>query len=180
MMSEIIKNGGGFVAYEYKEILVRPDVKSLYEDCYPSFGWILEGNSSLIPGISSVSLKFKRSRKIRNKAELTRLQRQFESSVKEIENWENSKAVKAQIIAFTIGIIGVAFIAGSVFASLRSLIPLMVILAIPGFAGWVLSYFCYTRILKKRIDTVTPLIEQQYDAIAETCEKANSLLDKEI
>jgi hypothetical protein len=179
-MSEITKSGNGFISYEYKEILVRRDEKSLYEDSFPSFGWILEENTSFFPSISSVRLRFKRDRKIRNKAELTRLQRQFESHIREIENLEDSKAVKAQITAFTIGIIGAAFMAGSVFSFLGGLIPLMIVLAVPGFTGFILPYFCYTRILKKRIDTVTPLIDQQYDAIAETCEKANSLLDQEI
>lgn len=179
-MSEITRGSDGFVAYEYKDILVQRDFKSLYEDSYPCFGWILEGNSSPVLGFSLVSLKFKRDRKIRNKAELTRLQRQFESNVKEIESLENSKAVKAQITAFTIGILGTAAMAGSVFAFLAAMIPLMIILAVPGFAGWILPYFCYTRVLKKRIDMVTPLIDQQYDSIAETCEKANSLLDQGI
>jgi hypothetical protein len=177
-MSKITKNSAGFIAYEYKDLLVRRDVKSLYEDSYPSFGWALEENADApVLGISSVNLKFKRDRKIRNKAELTRLQRQFESNVKEIESLEHSKATGAQIAALIVGILGTAALAGSVFAYLSSMIPLMIILAIPGFIGWVLPYFCYTRILKKRIDTVTPLIEEQYDTIAEVCEKANALLN---
>jgi hypothetical protein len=176
-MSEIAKSSDGFVAYEYKDIFVHREMKQLYTDSYPSFGWVSEGTSPTL-GISSANLKFKRDRKIRNKAELTRLQRQFESNVKEIEDLENSKAVKAQIIAFTIGILGTAFLAGSVFALIYAqMIPLMIVLAIPGFVGWVLPYFCYTRILKKRIDEVTPLIESQYDEIADICEKAHTLLD---
>jgi hypothetical protein len=175
-MSEITKNSENFVVYEYKDLSVSRDMESLYADSYPSFGWILEGTSAPLLGITYRGLKFKRDRKIRNKAELTRLQRQFESNVKEIENLESSKTTGASIVAFTIGIIGTACMAGSVFAFLGGLIALMIVLAVPAIVGWVLPYFCYTKVLKKRIETVTPLIDQQYDAIYEVCEKANGLL----
>jgi hypothetical protein len=170
-MSETTKAGEGFIAYEYKEVLASGDLKSVYADGYPNFGWQPENE-----GFGR--LRFKRNRKIRNKAELTRLQRQFESNVKQIESLENSKTTKAQVIALTIGILGTAFMAGSTFAFIYAqMIPLMIILAIPGFIGWILPYFSYKRVYEKRIEMVTPLIDQQYDAIAEACEKANSLLN---
>jgi hypothetical protein len=177
-VSEITKNSENFVVYECKDITVRRDMESLYADSYPSFGWTLEGTGAHVLGLSSVMLKFKRDRKTRNKAELTRLQRQFESIVGEIERLENSKTIGASIVAFTVGIVGTAFLAGSVFAitATPQNIPLCIILGVPGFIGWALPYFLYTRILKKRIDTVTPLIDGQYDAIYEVCERAGALL----
>lgn len=44
------------------------------------------------------------------------------------------------------------------------------------FIGWMLPYFCYRGIVVKKTEQITKLIEQQYDAIYETCEKANALL----
>jgi len=165
-----------FICYEYKEVSTALDKEDIYAGGYPNFGWQLEKNTAPIFGISTVFLKFKRDRRIRNKAELTRLQRQFESNVSEIEKLEQSKTTVAQIVAFTVGLIGTALMAGSVFAFLADMIALCIILAVPAFIGWALGYFSFVKIRNKRTATVTPLIEQQYDAIYEVCEKAHGLL----
>lgn len=173
-MSENIKNN--FIGYEYKDITVKGNMESLYSDSYTNFGWILDGRSSSITGINSVNLKFKRNRKIRNKVELTRLQRKFEGCAKEIERLENSKSIASSITAYTVGIIGTAFMAGSVFSYLSGMFLFSIILAVPAFLGWILPYFCYIKIRNHKIEEVDPLIEGQYDMIYEICEKANSLL----
>jgi len=175
-MSEITRNEGNFIGYEYKDVTVDRDKEGVYADGYPNFGWTLEGSATPILGPSTVNMRFKRDRKIRNKAELTRLQRQFESNVDEIEKLEQSKTSKAFVTAMTIGIVGTAFMAGATFAFLADMILLCVLLAIPAFIGWALPYLSFIRIRNKRIEAVTPLIEQQYDAIYEVCEKAHGLL----
>jgi hypothetical protein len=175
MMGEITKSSAGFVGYEYKELAVSRDMESVYADAYSHFGWTLEGSSTSAIGISMVNLKFKRDRKIRNKAELTRLQRQFESNAREIEKLEHSKTITASIVACSVGMVGTALMAGSVFAFMADMIPLCVILAIPAFIGWGMSYLGFIRVKSKRTETVTPLIDQQYDAIYDACEKAHGL-----
>lgn len=175
-MSEFKKNEGNFVGYEYMDVAVSNDMEALYTDGYPNFGWVLDGRGHSIQGIFSANLKFKRNRKIRNKAELTRLQRQFENSVKEIERLESSKTTGASVAAYIIGIIGTAFMAGAVFSYLAEILLLCIILAIPAFVGWIIPYFCYLRIQAKKTAQVTPLIDQQYDSIYSVCEKANALL----
>ncbi len=177
-MSEITKNAEGFVGYEYKEVTVKRSMESVYADGYTNFGWTLEGTAFPIQSFNSISMKFKRDRKIRNKAELTRLQRQFEACVTEIERLEFSKVVGASTVAYVIGVVGTAFMAGSVFAHIAGMLPLSVLLAIPGFAGWIIPYFCYLRLCKKKTEQVTPLIDQKYDEIYEVCEKADSLVNK--
>ncbi|MCL2747455.1 MAG: hypothetical protein FWE59_02225 [Oscillospiraceae bacterium] len=175
-MDETTRNCEGFVGYEYKEVAVSRDMEGVYADGYPHFGWTLDRSESTAIGLSTTFLKFKRDRKIRNKAELTRLQRQFESNVREIEKLEQSKTTTASIAAFTIGLIGTAFMTGSVFAFLADMIPLFIVLAIPALVGWALPYFSFTRLTAKRAEAVLPLIDQQYDAIHEVCEKAHCLL----
>ena len=175
-MSEITKNENNFVGYEYKDVTVKRNMESVYTDGYTNFGWALEGTSIPIQSVGSVTMKFKRDRKIRNKAELSRLQRQFDSCVTEIERLEFSKVVGASTVAYVIGVIGTAFMAGSVFAYTANLLPLSVILAIPGFVGWIIPYLFYCNIRKKKTDKVMPLIDQKYDEIYEVCEKANGLL----
>ena len=56
------------------------------------------------------------------------------------------------------------------------MIPLCIVFVVPAFVCWGLGYLSFIKIRDKRIETVTPLIEQQYDAIYEVCEKAHCLL----
>lgn len=177
-MAEVTRNENNFVGYEYKEITVNRSMESVYTDGYANFGWELDGTAPSLQGIASIMLKFKRDRKIRNKAELTRLQRQFEACAAEIEGLEKSKTSGAMIAAFSIGIVGTALMAGSMFAYLAGMLPLSIVLAIPAFIGWILPYFCYTNIKRKKTARVTPLVENQYDALYDVCEKANALLAK--
>ncbi|MBY9079347.1 hypothetical protein KIH86_18840 [Paenibacillus sp. HN-1] len=177
-MSEIIKNEHQFVGYEYKDITVKSSMESVYTDGYPHFGWMLEGTSTPSHPIGSVTLKFKRDRKIRNKAELTRLERQFGACVSEIETLERSKVIGASAIAYVIGLIGTAFMAGSVFAYLDDMLTLSIILAIPGFIGWIIPYLSYRSIHNKKTAKLTPLIDQKYDEIYKVCEKGNELLSR--
>lgn len=167
-----------FIGYEYKDISTKLEMESVYADGYENFGWSLDSTSSPSKGLGTVSMKFKRDRKINNKTELTRLQRQFDSGVEEINSLEASKTVRASIVAYTLGMIGSAFMAGSVFAVTHQppMVALCIILAIPGFLGWILPYFGYYAIRKSKSAQVTPLIEQKYDEIYQICKKANELL----
>jgi len=176
-MNEVTKSSENFIGYEYKEVITTRDKEGMYADGYPSFGWTLDGITPSAIGLSTVNLKFKRDRKIKNKAELSRLQRQFEAGVAEIFNLERSKTTSAFITAMTIGLIGTAFLAGSVFALIYAeMIPLMIILAIPGFIGWYLPYMLYKRIKAKKSATVLPLIENQYDTIYDVCSQGHAML----
>lgn len=167
-----------FVSYEYKEVSVDRSIEPLYMDSYRNFGWQLTEKSGVIAGIAFRTLKFRRDRKILNKAELTRLQRQFDACTNEILALEKSKTSHAKMVSLTLGIIGTAFMAGSVFAVTAAVpnIPLCVLLAVPAFIGWIFPYFVYQNLAAKRTQRVEPLIEAKYDEIYEVCEKANGLL----
>lgn len=173
-----------FVGYEYKEIVAESGRVSFLLDGYECFGWELdekwtESRESKNPSYpKKEALHLKRNRKIINKMELTRLQRNFEACVKEIETLEKSKTSAATIYALAAGVIGTAFMAGSVFAvtARPPYIILSIILAVPAFAGWIIPYFLYRRIEGKQTEKLTPLIEQKYDEIYEICEKGNKLL----
>lgn len=173
-----------FVGYEYKEVIAESSRISFLLDGYECFGWELdekrrehtENKNPSYPKKEVIHLK--RNRKIINKMELTRLQRNFEACVKEIEALEKSKTSAATIYALVAGIIGTAFMAGSVFAVTAQPpdIILSIILAVPAFVGWIVPYFLYRRITGKQTEKLTPLIEQKYDEIYEICEKGNKLL----
>lgn len=179
------RNMGGskaknFVAYEYKDITTEHSMESFYADGYQYFGWQLEGIFGTMLAGRTSTLKFKRDRKILNKAELTRLQRQFEACAREIMALERSKTANATIAAIFIGLVGAAFMALSVFAITAPTphVLLCIVFSIPGFVGWILPYFVFKGLSGKRAQVVEPLIDAKYDEAYEVCEKANSLLPK--
>lgn len=182
--NEIVRDNTAFVGYDYMEVVTSPEKVSFLMDSYENFGWIVDGNissdqlSNKRPAYTNVILRLKRDRKIVNKTELTRLQRNFESCIKEIDQMEKSKTSSATMYALIIGITGTAFMAGSVFAVTAEppKILLCTILAIPAFLGWILPYFTYKNIVKVRSEKVEPFIEKKRDEIYELCEKGNKLL----
>lgn len=173
-----------FVGYEYKEISTSSSRFSFLLDGYENFGWELD--ESLSENMASrnlalpqkMVLRLKRNRKIINKAELTRLERNFEACVNEIDKLEKAKTSAATMYALILGIIGTAFMAGSTFAVTAQppQYVLSIILAIPGFLGWIFPYFLYKKIAGRQAEKMTVLIEAKYDEIYEICEKGNKLL----
>lgn len=166
-----------FIGYEYQDVTAKRGFASVYQDGYENFGWILEGTANSATKVDSINMKFKRDRKIRNKAELTRLQRQFNACIADIQSLEFSKGLKASAVAYVVGVIGTAFMAGSVFAITANLVVPCVILAIPAFIGWIAPYWIYRTISRKKTEEINPLIDQKYDEIYSVCEKASSLLN---
>lgn len=167
-----------FTSYEYKEITVRSDKASLYLDCYESFGWQTDENFPPQEVKDRVTLRLKRNRKLVNKTELTRLQRNFEANMDEIISLENSKTSAATVCALCVGLLGTAFMAGSVFAITADppRIALCTLLAVPAFAGWIAPYFVYRLVREKKTRQVTPFIEEKIEEIYGICEKGQSLL----
>ena len=179
MNNNEVTRGGDYVGYDYKTVSAANEKASMLSDAYENFGWFKDGARESQLG-SIVVLKLKRDRKILNKAELTRLQQHFEACLDEIEALEKSKAKTATAFSIAIGLIGTAFMAGSVFALTAEppLILLCVLLGIPGLLGWALPYYLFGMLLRKRTVQITPLIEQKYDEIHGICEKGNALTYK--
>lgn len=138
-----------FIGYEYKEIEADAGQASLLIDGYESFGWEMDENLPAFyekkkPGKETKTvLRLKRNRKIVNKMELTRLQRNFEACMAEIASLEKSKTSAATVYALIVALIGTAFMAGSTFAVTAQTpqILLCILLAVPGFIGWILLVF---------------------------------------
>lgn len=178
------KEQRNYVGYEYKDITADDSMIPLLLDGYENFGW--EVNESLPAGSvggkqggsGRTILWLRRDRKILNKAELTRLQRNFEACISEIQRLEQRKTSAATAYAIFLGVIGTAFMAGSTFA-VTAQTPhyiLSVLLAVPGFLGWIFPYFLYRKIAARETEKITPLIEAKYDEIYEICERGNKLL----
>ena len=181
------KNDTGDTGYEYREITVPKEHASLCLDSYPCFGWEPDPNREADVGrspkkvsktLETVALYFRRPRNISNKAELTRLQRNFDSCVAELKALERDKTTPATITALIVGILGTAFMAGATFAAVAEppIVWLSILLAIPGFLGWIVPYFLYRALTRKWTAKVEPLMEQKYDEINSICEKGTHLL----
>lgn len=177
-MGEVTKGGISFIGYEYKEVPVKKEMVSIYVDAYKNLGWILDQNGILNNRRNHIEIKIKRDKKILNKTELTRLQRNFEACMEEINQLEKSKTSAASAVAIAIGLLGTAFIALSTFAVTHNppLIVPCILFAVPGFIGWGLPSFIYKIIVNRRTEKIMPMIEQKYDEVYGICEKGNHLL----
>ncbi len=192
MMSEVKNPGVGHIGYEYREITVPRELSSLCLDSYPCFGWEQDPNHEAMHTEPSrrdfragspekkevVTLYFRRKRILCNKAELTRLQRNFDSCIAELQALEQSKTTASTMAALVIGIIGTAFMAGSTFAVTAEppIIWLTILLAIPGLIGWIVPCVLYRSVLRRKTAEIEPLKEQKYDEIDQICEKGTRLL----
>ena len=177
-MSEIREDGASFIGYEYKEVSVDEERVSLYLDGYRNFGWVLEERTSEAALRGGGKLHWKRDRKLLNRVELTRLQRNFDACVRELDELEHSRTARPTICAISVGLLGTAFLAGATFAATHEppLVLLTVLLAIPGFLGWIVPYFLYRAMVRRRAKVVDELVERKYDEICEICEKGHRLL----
>ena len=190
MTGERRQESAGYVGYEYREISVPRKYASLCLDSYPCFGWEEELNLQrtgrrrgpaipAAPGPKEMeTLCFRRARSISGKAELTRLQRNCDSCIAELRALERSKTTRAAAAALTAGVLGTAFMAGSTFAAVSTppVVWLTILLAIPGFLGWILPYFLYRAMVRWKAAQIEPLMEQKYDEINEICERGSRLL----
>lgn len=168
-----------FESYDYLKVPVDERFLSQYLDGYGCFGWKPDENVPPEKGGGKVQLHFKRSRNIPGKTELIRLQQHYEACMAEIATLEASKSSVPTIVSLTCGLVGCAFMAGSVFAVTAEtpIIWLTVLLAIPGFALWGASYFGYKIAKQRRTAQVAPLIEAKFDEAYEVCEKAQQILN---
>ena len=168
--------------FDYRKVKVKRSMVSLYTDAYKSFGWIriCSGDDSANPSSGTyVELAFRRERKIRNKAEMTRLQRNFDVCVDEICEMEQEKTDMADKAAYGVSLMGSVFMCCSALLTIAFELSEGILLAIPGFFGWLIPSFLHKKLVKEKTEEVAPLIEQKYEEIHQVCKKANGLTDCE-
>ena len=110
-MGDMERQQRNFVGYEYKELLTEDSRYSFLLDGYENFGWELDenlpenGEKWNLAAQQKKVLRLKRNRKIVNKMELTRLERNFEACVNEIDKLEKEKTSTATVYAIVLGVI---------------------------------------------------------------------------
>lgn len=166
----------GFIAYEYTTVKVDRDMETLYKDAYGNYGWAVDGYGSSTPGAPGVTLKFKRDRRIENRAMVLELQRKSDAALQSISDMERQKSVVPTVAAVSVGVVGSAFLAGSVFALEADHLVVSIILGAVGLLGWLAGYVTHGRVKSRKIAQLTPQIDAQYDVIYATGEQASRLL----
>ena len=173
-----------FAAYEYKVASVDRRRAPEYLNGYESFGWELDDayeTPASYPGVPAaermIALHLRRDRRIVNRVELTRLQRQFEACMNEIQTLESSRDVHATICSLCTGVVGLALLVCTAFSAIseRALTWISLLPTIPGAVCCALAYPIYRRVYRKRERAVEPLLDAKYEEISSICEKGHQL-----
>lgn len=164
-----------YISYDYKELNIHNDLDLRYLDALECFGWEIDENKS----ITQKKYILKRMRHIVNKTELIRLERHLDSCFHEIVELQKSIHSHAIAVVLTIAMIGTVFMTLSTFAIVHEppLVLPCILLAIPGFAGWILPVFLNKKLMAKQRQKVRPFIEKKYDEIDQICHRAIQLKD---
>jgi hypothetical protein len=76
---------------EYIDVIINHKLFQLCNDCYHALGWKTIRSRF---GIASIKLRLERNRKIKNRVELCKLQRECEDALMELEKLVKAKKMK--------------------------------------------------------------------------------------
>ncbi len=170
------------LVYDYKTIRVKREMETLTADIYENLGWELTNTSSVESSLFSVSLSFKRNRKIENKNELLKLQTKVDNTLATIENLQKKKKNAGFGASLTTGIIGTLIFGGglSMTMLLKGLGAIIggSALGIFGAGVCALAYPIFKKINKKVNEKLMPIIDSEYDKLSDLCEEASKIAKK--
>ena len=137
-------------SYEYARTTVANDLVTVTCDCYENLGWELTGSKMSSAG-GTTALSFRRSRKIKNKAQLVKIQRTMDDLIDSIAGLEGEKTRKATVRAVSLGIVAALVLGvGMCLAMgvLGDLFALGIVVGVFGIAMVSVNYFIYRAIAK--------------------------------
>lgn len=165
-----------FVAYEYATAQVDRDLEPVYRDAYASFGWVVEGTGPSSLNTRTVTLNLKRDRRLKGQPAMVELQNSCEAALAEIVRLERSKSAASLTSSLSVGLVGTAAMAGSVFALNADATWLSIVLGAVGLIGWVLGFLTHGYVARRKAAQIAPLIDHAYSVVYDTCEQASRLL----
>lgn len=167
------------ITYDYKTIKVKRSIETLICDTYENLGWELTNTSSVEGSLFHINLSFKRDRKIGNKVELLKLQEKADNVVANIELLQNKKKSAGFVSALSTGVVGtLTFGGGMSMAMLLSGVGYMIggiALGLVGAGICALAYPLFKKVNKKKGDSIQPILESEFDKLADICEEAGKL-----
>lgn len=164
-------------SYEYARITVASDLAIAATDCYESMGFELTSAKNSQTGGSTV-LAFRRSRKVRGKAQLAKLQRTADDLIAQLAELEREKTRGATIKALATGIASALVLGVGMCCTMvwTQFMVLGVIVGLAGIAGCVAAWLLYRATVRKDSTRLAPRVEAAYDQLATVCEEAQSVL----
>lgn len=167
------------ISYDYKTIKVKRSVETLVCDTYENLGWQLTNTSSVEGSIFYINLSFKRDRKIANKIELLKLQDKADTAIATIYNLQNKKKNAGMAESLSVGTIGALVFGGGMSMSmLLKGVGFMIggiALGLAGIAICALAYPLFKKVNKKKNTQIEPLLESEFDKLADIAEQASKL-----
>lgn len=169
--------GGGFQSYEYARTTVESDLSQVAIDCYGSLGYELTGQQVGAVG-NQTTFSFRRSRKVRGKAQLAKIQRVMDDALASISRLGSEKTRVATVRASVLGIAAALVLGVGMCCSMvwDGLMAIGVVVGIVGIAGCVGAYFLYRKTYARESARLNPKIEELYDLLATQCEEAQAVL----
>ena len=174
-----MENRNEVISYDYRTIKVRRENETMATDAYANLGWQFVGSSFSEGSIFSVNLSFKRDRKIEGKQKLLKQQEQADRSLQSIERLQNEKKTAGNVPALTTGIIGSLILGGgmaTVMEFTAGSIGLMIggiALGVVGLGICGLAWLVYKKVRSNRHAKLVPLLEDEYNRLADICEVIN-------
>lgn len=167
------------ISYDYKTIKVKRSIETLVCDTYENLGWEMTNTSSVEGSIFYVNLSFKRNRKIANKTELLKLQEKADSVIATIESLQSKQKNAGTAEAVTTGVVGaLTFGGGMSMCMLLKGIGFMlggIALGLVGAGICALAYPLFKKLNKKKSTNIQPILESEFDKLADVCEQATKL-----
>lgn len=163
-------------SYEYARTTVSSDLVTVTLDCYENLGWELTGSKVSQTGVSTV-LSFRRSRKVRNKAQLVKIQRTMDDLIASIARLEGEKTRRARMRALSLGTVSALVLGVGMCLTMvwDAMVP-GIIVGMIGIAGCVAVWLLYRATVRSETARVAPSIEAAYDSLATACEEAQTVL----
>ena len=172
-----MENNKEVITYDYKTVTVKREMEAMTADAYENLGWEFLGSSIAGGAIFHVNLSFKRSRKIDGKHNLLKLQEKIDGTLQSIEVLQNKKRTAGSIFALTVGITGTLIFGGGMSMVLTlSGAGFMIGGILLGLLGAVIAlpaWPIYKKVKKDRISKIQPMLEDEYNKLADICEEAN-------
>lgn len=165
------------ITYDYKTVRVKREMEAMTTDAYENLGWELVGSSLAQGAIFHVNLSFKRDRKIADKQNLLKLQEKIDCTLQNIEVLQNKKRTAGSIPALTTGIAGTLTFGGgmSMVLVLGETLGCLIggiALGVVGIGIALLALPIYKKIRKHRLAKIEPILEDEYNRLADICEEA--------
>lgn len=163
------------VTYDYKTIKARRDMENAVCDSYHALGWELTSSSVAEGAPTYVNLAFRRNRKIEGKPQLLKIQDRIDNALSNIELLKKSQKSAGWAQGITTGIIGTLMLGGgmSLIMTIGGTGAIIggVLLGIAGIGVVILSHFLRKHINRKTALKLSPIIDVEYDKLAEACEQ---------